>query len=82
MLNKLIPIDFKSLFAIEDISYTLADFIPAPTSSPDKNNKARPYNITLWKKFLKSSENNKFSFIADNKLPAGLNEFINPDYTG
>lgn len=80
--GKLIPIDLKSLFAIEDISYTLADFIPAPTSSPDKNNKARPYNITLWKKFLKSSENNKFSFIADNKLPAGLNEFINPDYTG
>lgn len=80
--GKLIPIDLKNLFAIEDISYNLADFIPAPTSSPDKNNKARPYNITLWKKFFKSDENNRFSFIANNKLPAGLNEFINPAYTG
>jgi len=80
--GKLIPIDLKSLYAIEDIAYSLFEDLPAPTSSPDKNNKARPYNITLWKKFFKSNENNKFSFIADNKLPAGLNEFINPDYTG
>jgi hypothetical protein len=80
--GKLIPIDLKSLYAIEDIAYLETDDLPAPTSSPDKNNKARPYNITLWKKFLKSDSNNRFSFIADGKLPVGLNEYINPAYTG
>jgi hypothetical protein len=80
--GKLIPIDLKSVYAIEDIAYLLNEDLPAPTSSPDKNNKARPYNITLWKKFFKSTANNRFSFIADGKLPVGLNAYINPDYTG
>lgn len=80
--GELMAIDFKSLYSIEDIYYGEAETSPAPTRSPDKNNKARPYNITLWKKFISSSSTNKSSFCVDDKLPAGLNAYLNPDYEG
>jgi hypothetical protein len=78
--GKLIRIDFNNLYSIRDIIETFVDFIPAPTESPDKNNKARPYNITLWKKFLNTSSTNKNIFVKTNSLPAGCNEYINPNF--
>jgi hypothetical protein len=78
--GKLIRIDLTNLYSIRDIIITFTDALPAPTESPDKNNKARPYNITLWKKFLTSSQTNKDLFIKNNSLPAGFNEYINPSY--
>jgi hypothetical protein len=78
--GKLIPIDFRNLYSIRDIVFLFTDELPAPTVSADKNNKARPYNITLWKKFLTSSNLNKNSFIVSGLLPSGINEYVNPNY--
>ena len=77
----LLRIDLKNVYSINDIIITEQDFIPAPTDTPDKNNKCHPYNITLWKKFLVSSSTNKDIFIKDNSLPASCNEYYNPYYT-
>ena len=77
----LLRVDLKNIYSFQDIIITFGDFIPAPTSSPDKNNKCHPYNITLWKKFLTSSSTNKNVFLKNNSLPAGCNEYNNPHYT-
>jgi hypothetical protein len=78
--GKLIRIDFNNLYSIRDIIQTVVDFQPAPTDSPDKNNKAHPYSITLWKKFFTSSTTNKDTFVKTNSLPASCNEYNNPYY--
>jgi len=76
----LLRIDLKNIYSINDIIITVLDAIPAPTESPDKNNKCHPYSITLWKKFLTSSPTNKDTFIKNNSLPASCNEYYNPYY--
>lgn len=72
----LYPIDLSCIYAFRDIAVRNADVSPAPTASEDKNNKSRPYNITLWKKFIKQDENNKSSFIKQNSLPSTYNTYI------
>lgn len=59
----LIPLDIKSIKSIK-----------ASTSSASTINLATPTNITLWKRFIKSSSSNKATFMVDNKLPSGPNE--------
>lgn len=77
--GSLVPVDFKNIYSIKDIHYTFADFMPVPTTSTaDKNNKCRPRNITLWKKFLSKTESNKNQFLKNNCLPASLNTYLNP----
>ena len=72
----LYPIDLSSIYGFTDIAITTTEFVPAPTASPDKNNKSRPYNITLWKKFIKQDPANRFSFLKQNSLPATYNTYI------
>jgi hypothetical protein len=79
-IGALLRIDLKNVYSINDIIITETDFIPAPTESPDKNNKCHPYSITLWKKFLTSSPTNKDTFIKNNSLSASCNEYYNPYY--
>jgi hypothetical protein len=79
--GQLLRVDLKNVYSIRDIIITLVDFVPAPTESPDKNNKCHPYNITLWKKFFISSSNNKNEFLKTNSLPASCNEYYNPFYS-
>jgi len=74
--GKLYPIDLKNVKSFRDIEITNTPSIPAPTSSADKNNKARPYNITLWKKFITSSSLNKDSFVKQNSLPSSFNYYF------
>jgi hypothetical protein len=78
--GSLLKIDLKNIYSIRDVFTDIQDLLPAPTNSPDKNNKARPYSITFWKKFLNKSESNKNTFIVNNSLPASLNEYYNPYY--
>lgn len=68
--GELIKIDLKSLYAITDIVVTEV----SQTNSADRINKAIPYNITLWKKFLKSSYNNASSFLINGSLTQGYNQ--------
>ena len=72
----LYPIDLSSIYGFTDIAITTSELVPAPTASPDKNNKSRPYNITLWKKFIKQDPANRFSFLKQNSLPATYNTYI------
>ena len=72
----LYPIDLSSIYGFMDIAITTDELVPAPTASPDKNNKSRPYNITLWKKFIKQDPSNRFSFLKQNSLPATHNTYI------
>ena len=60
--GELLPIDIKNITRIQ-----------ASTSSASTNNLATPTNITLWKRFIKSSATNKNTYMVDNKLPAGPN---------
>jgi hypothetical protein len=68
--GELIKIDLKSLYSITDIVVTTV----TQTSSADRINKAIPYNITLWKKFLKSNDNNALSFLISGSLCQGYNQ--------
>ena len=52
-----------------DIEITSQQTSPVPSTSADKVNKARPYNITFWKRFIKSDPNNRFSFLKQGALP-------------
>ena len=79
-VGALLKIDLKNIYSIRDIVITTTDVVPAPTDTADKNNKCRPYGITLWKQFLTSSSNNKNIFLQSNLLPAGYNEYFNPFY--
>lgn len=60
--GELLPIDIKNIKRIQ-----------ASTSSASTNYLATPTNITLWKRFIKSSSTNKNTYMVDNKLPAGPN---------
>lgn len=60
--GELLPIDIKNITRIQ-----------ASTSSASTNSLATPTNITLWKRFIKSSATNKNTYMVDNKLPAGPN---------
>jgi len=60
--GELLPIDIKNIKRIQ-----------ASTSSASTNSLATPTNITLWKRFIKSSSTNKNTYMVDNKLPAGPN---------
>lgn len=72
----LYPIDLSCIYAFRDIAVRNTELSPAPTVSEDKNNKSRPYNITLWKKFIKQDVTNKDTFIRQNSLPATYNTYI------
>ena len=60
--GELLPIDIKNIKRIQSSSIGASTtWIAAPT------------NITLWKRFIKSDETNKNTYMVDNKLPAGPN---------
>jgi len=60
--GELLPIDIKNIKRIQTSSSgASSSWIAAPT------------NITLWKRFIKSSSTNKDTFVLDNKLPSGPN---------
>jgi hypothetical protein len=65
----LYPIDLKNIKKFMDIEITSQQTSPVPSTSADKVNKARPYNITFWKRFIKSDPNNRFSFLKQGALP-------------
>jgi hypothetical protein len=60
--GELLPIDIKSIKRIQ-----------TSTSGASSSWIAAPTNITLWKRFIKSSSTNKDTFVQDGKLPSGPN---------
>jgi hypothetical protein len=60
--GELLPIDIKSIKRIQ-----------TSTSGASSTWIAAPTNITLWKRFIKSSSTNKDTFVIDGKLPSGPN---------
>jgi len=73
--GELIPLDLKSIYAIADIF----EQIFHSNNSADRINKAVPYNITLWKKFIKSDNNNALTFLQSGKLTVGYNLMVPPE---
>lgn len=72
--GELISLDLKSIYSIQDIIQTVV----SASSSADRINKAVPYNITLWKKFIKSDNNNALTFLQSGKLTVGYNLITPP----
>lgn len=69
--GKLYPIDILNLTSWFDVRFTSG---VAATSSVDRLNKIVPFNIVLWKRFIKSDINNFLNTTNSLVLPAGQND--------